>query len=259
MLRRYAPACLLIMAVSTGTAVIAHKASAAPRFTTACNFQVFVRAALVAQAPPTPEFLKFTASLALSEVQAATPTVYQQIAQSQHQTATAFAGNVVTTGAPGVGAFRVSVSGAQPQRPVQIANAVCDRYVTVIKKQRVDEIDSDIKVVQGRMKTIQTEIARLQKIPLKRRTVSDTAALTTQRLALNHNAQLIAAMSSLPPDRISVLKHAVIAQRSQSVNLSKYLIVAVVAGLLACFLLILVGEVVAESRGVSRESRRPAA
>jgi hypothetical protein len=258
MLRRYAPVCLLIMAVSTGTAALAYKASVDPQFTAFCNFQAFVRAVQVAQPQPNPEFLKFTASLAAAEVQAASPVVYQAVAKSQHTTAGALGAKAFTAQAPGVGAFRVSVIDSEPKRAVQSANAVCQQFVTVIKKQRVDEINGDVKIVQDRIAGIQADIRKLQKIPAKRRTPADVANLSFNRVALTRNANLIAAMVSLPPDHISVLRNASFAQKSQTVSLKKYLIIALMAGLLACFLVILVGEVVAESRRGSDGSRRVA-
>jgi hypothetical protein len=230
------------MIVSLATAGVAYAAGNKLTYTAFCTAEVFVRAPATALPAANPDFLAFTNSLAANEVASATPTVYQRLAKEAHLSTGAVSGKLTLSPAPGIGAFRVTVTDTDLKRTKLFARSACPTFVSVITKQRVDEIDRDVKVVEGRLKTIQADVKRLQGIPAKKRTESDVLSLFTQQQALKVNAILIAGLRSLPPDNISVLTPATSPIATRSISLKRYVLIALVAGLLAIFLFILVGE-----------------
>lgn len=242
MVRRYVVACALIMAVSLGSAALAHAGTSSTTYVTNCTFQVFIH--LSRNPPISPDNQRVIASLALQQVTTAYASgLIGQIARREKVSPVY---RVRPTA--GLGTFLVTVQDPDPKRAVRVANAICDLSTQAIKKQRAAEIAAQVKGVQDRILAIQTELKRLEKIPSKKRTLADNAALQGQRSAIVFNSTLIANIISLPPDEIIVLSRAANTGRKQTGSLSKNVIIAIVGGLLASFLYILVGEVVAERR-----------
>jgi hypothetical protein len=241
-IKRYAVASAIIMTVALATAGLAYAAGSKLTYSAFCTAEVFVRAPATALPAANPDFLAFTNSLAANEVASASPTVFQQLAQEAHLSTGALAGTLLVTPAPGIGAFRVTVTDTDLNRTKRIARSACPTFVGVIVKQRADEINRDVTGIEGRLKTIQAEVKRLQAIPPKKRTPEQIVSLITQQEALKLNAFLIASLRSLPPDNITVLTPATSVTAMRSISLKRYALIALVAGLLAIFLFILVSE-----------------
>jgi hypothetical protein len=247
-LKRYVIAGIIIILVSLATAGIAYAAASTLTYNASCTVGVFVRAPLTSAPAPGPDFLTFTNNLAANEVSSATPKAYQQLAQSEHLSFGAIFSKVQLQPAIGIGAFRVSVTDPNPNLTKRISRSACTTFVNVITKQRADEINADLKVIQKRITTIQADVQRLAKIPAKRRTAAEALSLATQQEALNTNSLLIVQYNSLVPDHISVLTPATAVAAQRSVSLKKYLLIAAVAALLAIFLYILVVEALSTQR-----------
>jgi hypothetical protein len=250
MAKRYLVTSVIITIVSLATAGLAYAAGSKLTYTAFCTAKVFVRAPATAQPAATPDFLTFTNSLAANEIALATPTVYQRLAQSEHVSAGAISGTILITPAPGIGAFRATVTDTNFSRTKRIAGSACAAFVSVITKQRTNEISGDEKVVQGRLSSIQAEVQRLATIPAKKRTRSEQVSLLVQETALTFNSALLASYKSIPPDNISVLIPATNPTSTRSVSLKKYVLIALVAALLVIFLVILVAESLSSSRQV---------
>jgi len=235
------------MILSFGIAGLAHAASATTRFASTCVFQVVVH--LSRNPPQTPEHQQFIATLGLQQVGTAIASgIYPEVARTQEVDPASFQNNVFTRASPGLGSFVVTVSDTNGHKAIALANAVCDEFIARIKAQRSREVASQVKNVEDRIATIQAEVKKLEAIPEARRTAIQVASLQGQRGALQFNTAVIANLISLPPDEISVLSKATVAARRQTGSLSRNLIIALVGGLLACFLYILVGEVIVEAR-----------
>jgi hypothetical protein len=241
-LRRYGVASLLIIIVAMGTAGLAYKVGSKLTYTSYCTMQVFVRAPATATPPPNPDFQTFTNSLAANEVNAATPKAYVRAAQSLKMNPGVLASKTRLLPARGIAAFAISVADDEPKRAQRIADATCTAFVSVIIKQRAEGVNDDLTVIQKRIDGIQADLRRLERIPESRRTDDQTLDLLTQQQALKNNAFLVAAYKSLAPDKIGVLLPATNAAATRSASLKKYVLVALVAALLAIFLFILVGE-----------------
>jgi hypothetical protein len=246
-LRRYVLPCIVILVVAASAGGLAFARESGSIYQTSCVFQVVVR--LSREPPTTPEHEQFIASLALEQVSTAIASgLYGRVGTATKLNPGAVNAKTLTRPAPGLGAFVVTVSDDDAVRAVRLANSVCDEFVATIKRLRRDAVDAQVKEIQDRIASIQSDLKGLQKVPVKKRTTTQTALITGLQGAVLFNSQLISNVVSLPPDDISVLSRAASVEKKQAGNLSKDMIVAGVGGLLACFLYILVGEVLAERK-----------
>jgi hypothetical protein len=248
MVRRYAPACLLIMAVSLGSAALAYQASAKEGVRTFCVFQVVVRAPQTAPPNASTEFIKFTNTLATNLVTAATPTVYKEVAAVEKVKPNVIQRQTRITKGPGLGGAAVVVSDTQSNRAIRRANAICAQYVTTIKKNRTDQVTANIAAIQARISAIQKDLGSLLGIAPARRSAVDKAMIIAHSRAITNNANLSASIRSTVPDEIYMVAPAENVTKTTSVSLRKNLVIALVAGLLVCFLFILIAESVTERR-----------
>ena len=247
-MRRYVLPCVLVMAVSLGTAGLAYKAAAKKDFAANCSFQAVLS---LSQGHPlsadaTASYNKASAAMV---VVARATDVFPEIARKQNVNADSVS-NRTNVGAfgQGLGTFIANVSDADPKQAVTLANAVCDEFVLSIQKRRAAKVSADVKTVENRIAGFEAELGRLAAIPKKKRKTSDFAAALGLIAARKDNVQLLATILSLPPDEISVLTRATGARSRDKRSLPKNLVIALVAGLLGCFLIILVGETIAEGR-----------
>ena len=236
-----------------GTAGLAYAGARKTQFSARCTFQALVH--LSQAQPQSADFLVFYNQLAANELSIAlTSNPYAKVAKAHGADAGKLAGATSVTPVPGLGIFSLRVIAANAKTATTLSNGLCDQIVSDIKSHRATENGSQIKDLKSRIKTIQSELKRLAAIPKNRRTIVDAANLQAQQEAVVGNAAQIASILSLPPDSITVLNRAVNARGYDPRSLSKNLLIALVAGLLACFLVVLIGEVIAERRTDLRES-----
>jgi len=251
-IRRYLLPCVLIMAVSVGAAEIAYASSRKTQFSASCSFQALVH--LSQAQPQSADFLDFYNRLAANEVSIAVASnPYAAVAKRERVDAGKLADSTTVQPIPGLGLYGLRVIAAESRAALVEANGLCDQIVKSIIKHRADDNASQIKDLNARIKTLQTELKRITVIPPAKRTTVQSATLQAQEQALSGNAAQIAGILSLPPDSISVLIRAVNAQGYDPRSQSKNLLIALVGGLLACFLVVLLGEVIAERRAGARE------
>ena len=247
MFRRYVLPCALIMAVSYGTAGVAYIGAGSDRFKASCGFEVVL--GLTQQPLQTKEAIAAHNSIAQKEVLvAAAGGVFADVAKAQNMKTNDLKSETLFSSIPGLGTFNVIVYQRDPKRAGTLVNAVCDEFVATVKKQRTTEIDTNKKAIEKRISTAEAEVRRLAAIPKNKRTSADVAVLISQQAILRANVQRLASLLSLPPDNIAVLTRAGGGQKIDDRSLGKNVLIALIAGLLACFLLVLVGEMVAESR-----------
>ncbi len=248
MIKRYLIAGVLIIVVAFGASGIAYAAKSKLTYNASCTVEVFVRAPATNPPTPGPDFLTFTNNLAANEVSLATPTVYGRLAKAEKLSVGEVASKVQILPAIGIGAFRVSATDSDPKRTKTLAQNGCSTYVSVITKQRANELSSDLKAIQKRIDSLQKDVTRLLKIPTRRRTAAQVLTLATEQEAMRTNSLLVVQYKSLPPDNITVLTPATNVSSLHTASLKKYLAVAAVAALLVIFLYILVLEAVSPQR-----------
>ena len=237
--------CVLILTIALGTAFVVYETGTNVRFGAPCTIQAFIH--LSQENPRTPDDQKFINNLAAQAVTTAVGAgVYSDVARALKIDATGLAANTRTTPAPGLGVFYIVVFDPDAARAITLANAVCEQFVSTIKKQRAAEVSSQLARIQERIATIQKEVRRLQAI--SRPTPTDRANLQAQRAALIRNQVLIAGIISLPPDDVSVLTRARSTVRKESRSLRQSLVIAAIAGILACFIYILALEAFLERK-----------
>jgi hypothetical protein len=199
--------------------------------------------------PSTPEHAQFIAGVALQEVSTALSSgLYSRVSADQKIPAATVEAETVIQPTQGLGVFTVTVTDAVATKSTRLANAICDEYVRSVKNQRTTQTDAALKAVHDRINSIQGVVTRLAAIPASKLTLAERDTLLAQRQSLIFNTQLVANLSSYPPDDVAVLSHASGVEKRRTGNFSKKLILAGVSGVLACFLYILIGEVIAERR-----------
>ncbi len=251
MIRRYVVPCVLILTVALGAGGVSYAGSTDTRHKASCGFQVVIH--LSNQVIPNPDFQRFIASLALQEVgSAVTSGIYGKVATKERVNTATFSQSVAWRPSPGLGTFVLTVTDPVPRQAIRLANATCDEMVSTIKANRTAAIESQIKVIQKRLDVFQKDVAKLIKLPRNKRTTAQNTSFATLSDSILFNSKLIANLRSLPPDEISVLSRAVGAAATKTGSLSKNLLIGLVGGLLACFLYILVLEIIAERRTALR-------
>ena len=253
MLRRYVLPCALILFVSIGAGGLAYKRQAKTVYSTNCVFQAFIH--LSREDPSTPEHAQFIGGLALQEVgTVASSGLYRRVSAREKTPAGVIASETTTAPSPGLGTFFVTVMDPSPARATRLANAVCKEYVSSIKKNRADQLAAKVRAVQDRIDSIESEVAKLAVIPAAKLTPPQKVTLQTHTAQILYNSQLMANITSYPPDEVSLLSPAGTVNKQKIGDLSKNLVIAGVAGVLVCFLYILIGEILAMRGSDSRGS-----
>jgi hypothetical protein len=244
MLRRYVLPCALILLVSFGAGGLAYLGQAKTVYSTNCVFQAFIH--LSREDPSTPEHAQFIAGIALQEVDTALASgLYTRVSEREKIPPGLIASETKTASAPGLGTFAVSVMDPIAPRATRLADAVCDEYVSSIRKQRADQVAARVKTVADRLNSLQKEVNQLAAIPAAKLTPIQKVTLQTRKAQVIYNSQLMANLTSYPPDEIAMLSRAGNIQKQQTGELSKKLLLAGVGGVLLCFLYMLIGEMLA--------------
>jgi hypothetical protein len=246
MFRRYALPCLLIMAVSLGSAALAYLAAPSEEYHATCLFQVVVRT--IRDQPPNKEYIDFTSFLATAEVNNAVRSgVYVDAARSAGVDLASLGDRIIVGPGFGLGVYSAEAIDTDARRATRLSQAICDLFVQRIREQRSDARNNEVRSIRERIASIESDARRIEAIPASRRTAADARVLGAFRAALDGNQFSLATTLSLPPDDIGVIGPAV-AERRDPRKLTRNLLIALVGGLLACFLYVLIGEIVAERR-----------
>ena len=180
--------------------------------------------------------------------------LYRRVSAREKTPAGVIASETTTAPSPGLGTFFVTVMDPSPARATRLANAVCKEYVSSIKKNRADQLAAKVRAVQDRIDSIESEVAKLAAIPAAKLTPPQKVTLQTRTAQILYNSQLMANITSYPPDEVSLLSPAGTVNKQKIGDLSKKLVIAGVAGVLVCFLYILIGEILAMRGSDSRGS-----
>jgi len=247
MLRRYWLPCTLILAVSLASGLIAYKAAKKVQYRAFCFFQVEIHD--TPNLPTSKEQASFANEENSHEVQLAiTGGAFAQVAKTLKIRNLDLGTIIVQPAVAQPGTFTVGTFNKDPKRATVVSNTTCSQLVTSIKDHRKAELDSRVKVIQGRIDSLQKDAGKIARIPAKRRTDKQRADLRVKQDAILANAALLGQTLSLPPDEVGVVVPAGNSKLFDRRSLGKNLLIALVAGLLACFTVVLLGESLADRR-----------
>jgi hypothetical protein len=135
------------------------------------------------------------------------------------------------------------VADADPQRAARAANAVCNQLTAAIRMQRAAEQKDETDALSAELISLFQTRATLTAQPPSQAGQAQIAALDK---ALAGVEIQLAQSQALPPDQIQVLDRAGPGGRNDDRSLTRNLLIALVAGLLGSFLIVLIGEALAD-------------
>jgi capsular polysaccharide biosynthesis protein len=252
MITRYAILTGLIVAVALVTGVIVHLVAGSTKYVASCEFQLALPSTSTA---PSSDILVFNRRQAADELaRAQLERVWSAVGRETGVSPNAVAADQTVVQASD-SSFRVSATTTAPSRAVSMANGLCRQYVSQVSSQVHNEQINEIDGLRSQISSLERQLRPLT----ARKGQSLSVTQRVERLAIvnaiSRSRDILTVSLSLPPDNISVLSPATTAApHSTKPSLSKALIVAAAAGLLASFLLILGLEAV---RGRQVEAGRP--
>ena len=246
MIRRYAVGCAVIVLAAMAVSVLVY-ASTPVQYAASCQFRVMRPQANASGS----DFFAFENSLAQSEVNAtALGSVFDAVAARAGISSSTLKREATLSGpAQNESSFLVTVTDADSNRSGALANALCRGIVDQVTQKVAADRTAEASKITDRIGALQNDLGALSAQgaghPPSGVTSSQVNAYQTaiQRL----QAQLAAFLSETP-DLIDVTAQAGPGAPSDSRGLTRDLVIGAVAAVLACFLLILVGEMVTEHR-----------
>jgi hypothetical protein len=252
MITRYAIISGLIVAVALATGLVVHLVAGSSKYIADCEFQVALPSTSTV---PSSDILVFNRRQAEDELaRAQLGKVYEAVAKETGVSAgTVAAGQKVIQVSDS--SFRVTATTTDAGAAPKVANALCRQYVAQLTSQVQGEQSNEIDGLRSQISSLERQLGGLK--PGRRGGFSPAQQVERSATinAILRSRDILTASLSLPPDNISLLSPAIgAAPNSTKPTLSKALIVAAAAGLLASFLLILVAEAI---RGRETEGSRP--
>jgi uncharacterized protein involved in exopolysaccharide biosynthesis len=250
LLRRYGLAWAVIVVAAVVASVAAYAATPTDYIAT-CLFRVSRPTVDAAGS----DFFAFNSALARNDVdQAAHTTVFRHAAASAGVSAAALRAHTGVVNPPAnESTFAVNVTDADPARAARMANSVCQAFVADIAAQGERDRRTQAEGLARQIADLETAVRRIEAIPAAQRSITDTVTAKADQAAMTRLQTTLAAALSRPADLIDVVAQAGPGSRADTRSLGKNVVVGLVAALLGCFLIGLVGELVLEGR------RRPAA
>ena len=244
MWKRYLVPCVLVIIVAGAIAAVVYKRGKVD-YQASCVFQVSLP---VTSRGPASDVLTFQAQDAAIEVHRVgsgnvftTPALTAGI-----DPATAAASSSVTQS--GISSdFLVVAEGSDSGRAAILANALCDEYVSRVIQQRVQERDSVVGQLETNLADLEGSVQALIAKPVPRPAGTDSIIAARQK-AIASAQTLLAIALSTPPDDVAVVTRSVGGGLNDTRDLTRNVLIAGVASLLACFLIVMVGEIIREPR-----------
>jgi hypothetical protein len=169
-------------------------------------------------------------------------------AVSQHYT-------VVQTG--DTGAFSLALSDSESDRAISLANGLCSQFVSQLGDMHTKARDTEVTSLRNQIGSLTQSIASLEATPKEQISQADLVYLDAQRKAITTDQALLAQTLAMPMTNVTLLTKAATAIKRDQRNLGRNFIVAAIGALLACFLIILVGEMAREARPRTRAPEPP--
>jgi hypothetical protein len=239
--RRYVLPCAVVMLLSLAAAGVVYLANRQVEYTSDCVFRTTV-AASVRQAASS-DVLTYDARLAARDVALASLRATADAARAAGVSRTYLDDHSRVQGSRG-STFTVEVVGPRSSSSPRLANGLCQAYVTRIQRQRASDRQAEAAAVTAQIATLQADVDRRAAVPAPSR--ADADVLAAEQAALARNQGLLVSALSQPPAQADVLIPATTTTRHVTRSLTRDAVVAVIAGLLLCFLVVLIGELQAE-------------
>jgi len=242
-LKRYAVASGAILVVAVIIAAIVYKVQSTT-YSGTCVIEVSL--------PPTEQklgsdFFAFNGKLAQDAVSETIGTVvFQDVARLNGLTVDDLTRKTVVSGA-GLSGVSISVSDSDRTRAVNLANAVCNKLVSSVRDRLQARRQNSASLTAARIAQVLGERDAIAAIPATDRTPAEQATLLADSTALATLQQELASTVGLQPELVDIIGSAA-AGVSSSPDFTRDLVIAIVAGVLASLLMILVSEIVVERR-----------
>jgi hypothetical protein len=252
LITRYAIISGLIVAVALAAGLVVHLVAGSTKYIASCEFQVALPSTSTV---PSSDILVFNRRQAADELaRAQLERVWEAVAKETGVSAgTVAAGEKVVQASDS--SFRVAATTTDAGSAPKVANALCRQYVSQLTSQVHDEQSNEIDGLRSQIASLERQLGKLKPSGPAGFSPAQQVERSAIINAIARSRDILTASLSLPPDNISLLSPAAgAAPNSTKPTLSKALIVAAAAGLLASFLLILVIEAV---RGRETEETRP--
>jgi hypothetical protein len=240
MFARYVQISAVVIVVALATGYVVHRVAGTSNFTAACQFQL---ALPVTSTVPSSDILVFNRRQALDEIDRAELTSVWAAVAKDTGVAQGDVAAAQSIQPASDSSFDVLVTYSAGDRAVKLANSLCRRYVKQLTGQVSAEQANETSGLRAQLRQLDSSFVALNKsaghhvTPLY---LEERSAIVG---AIDRTKQLLIVAYSLPPDNISVLSTANAASpHTTKPSLSKSLIVAAAAGLLASFLLVLTIE-----------------
>lgn len=144
--------------------------------------------------------------------------------------------------------YTVSVQDATSGNAKRYADAVCSGFVSDVVQRRATDVTTYANALSANVADLRKQIAQIQAKPKDQQTQVDVTTVAADGAAVNQLQGQLAATLAQPPELVDVVNSASLPTRSDNRNLGRDLLVGVVAGVLAAFVIILVGEMVLDRR-----------
>ena len=241
--RRYLVPCVLVVLIAGGISGAVYKA-AKVSYEATCAFQVSLPATAFTGVT---DVLTFQAAQAAIEThRAATGNVFAAPAAAAGVDPSVAAKETTLNQSTGSPDFQVAADDDNSLRAAKLANALCDEYVKRVTALRQDERALEISQLDSALTQLQNDVTSLNSTPAADRAPGTDAMIAARQRAIGGAEQVLAVALGSPPDNISVVTRSTGGVINDTRDLTRNVLVAGVAALLACFLIILVGEIVRE-------------
>lgn len=240
MVTRYAMLTGLVVVVALAAGAIVHKVAGHSTYTASCDFQLALPSTSTA---PSSDILVFNRRQADDEIaRAQLGKVWDAVSRETGVPAEDVASDQ-SVAQVSDSSFRVTVTNPDATAVVKVANALCGQYVRQLTGQVQAEQSNEVSGLRNQISGLEHQLQGLQGATRNGASAAQQIQAAAITNATKRAEYVLALALSLPPDNISVLSRASDAfPKSTKPSLSKALIIAAAAGLLASFLLILAVE-----------------
>jgi uncharacterized protein involved in exopolysaccharide biosynthesis len=251
MITRYAIISGLIVAVALVAGLVVHLVAGSSKYAASCEFQLALPSTSTV---PSSDILVFNRRQAQDELaRAQLERVWEAVGKDTGVSPSSVAADQKVSQVSD-SSFRLTATTTTADSATKVATSLCRQYVSKLSLQVHNEQNNEINGLRDQIGRLEAQLGHLTpKGPRHRFLPAQQVQRSALINAIARSRDLLTASLSLPPDNISVLSPALGAGlTSTKPSLSKALIIAAAAGLLASFLLILVIEAVRGGRAEER-------
>jgi len=240
MVRRYVLASLVVFGVAFVVAIALYLHQSVS-YVSSCRFRM---QPAPTSTQSTSDYFAFASMVAAREVSLAQSSAFYEhvSASSGIPTGQLIDSTKINPGASGA-YFLAQVTDSDADRAARAANGVCGEITSQIKAQRAAEQKDETDALSAELVNLFQTRATLTAQPPSQ---AGQAQVTSLDKAITGVETQLAQSQALPPDLIQVLDRAGPGARNDDRSLSRNLLIALVAGLLGSFLIVLIGEALAD-------------